>query len=53
MLLSADEEGWREVKGWKQEKQVGGFEGVALEEFEREGVSEGIRGRGRGRESVL
>jgi len=40
------------VKGWKQEKQVGGFEGVALEEIEGDRVSEEIRGRGREAERV-
>lgn len=49
VLLSAEVEGWREVKGWKQEKQEGGFDGVGLK---RDGKRESVRVR-EGREEKV
>ena len=47
--MSAEVEGWREVKGWKQEKQEGGFDGVDLK---RDGKRESVRVR-EGREEKV
>jgi len=49
VVLSAEVEGWREVKGWKQEKQEGGFDGVGLK---RDGKRESVRVR-EGREEKV